>query len=181
MSVFVVRNEKNSAALRSSSAMSLLAYVRTSGFWFESFQNWQSEFLAVFAIVVFSIWLREKGSPDSSPSLLHAARPESKKMEISSFLEGMKFTPTNASGEEKPVNPLVQTGAIKVRIQAVASAASRHSRFFAVQRARFHGLRVFASFSGRWVVASACHLASTGFGSPWHTRCECLFFRARRD
>ncbi len=40
-------------------------YIGTAGFWFESFQNWQSEFLAVAAIVLFSIWLREKGSPES--------------------------------------------------------------------------------------------------------------------
>ncbi len=36
-------------------------------FWFESFQNWQSEFLSVFAIVVLSVFLREKGSPQSKP------------------------------------------------------------------------------------------------------------------
>jgi hypothetical protein len=42
-------------------------YMGTSLFWFESFQNWQSEFLAVFAIVVLSIFLRQKGSPESKP------------------------------------------------------------------------------------------------------------------
>ncbi len=42
-------------------------YARTSRFWFESFQNWQSEFLAVGAIVVFSIFLRQRGSPESKP------------------------------------------------------------------------------------------------------------------
>jgi hypothetical protein len=42
-------------------------YVETSKFWFESFQNWQSEFLAVFAIVVLSVYLRQKGSPESKP------------------------------------------------------------------------------------------------------------------
>src|SRR5690606_36328604 len=42
-------------------------YIGSSQFWFESFQNWQSEFLAVFAIVVLSIWLRQKGSPESKP------------------------------------------------------------------------------------------------------------------
>lgn len=36
-------------------------------FWFESFQNWQSEFLSVAAIVFFSIYLRQKGSPESKP------------------------------------------------------------------------------------------------------------------
>ncbi|CAA7392508.1 DUF6766 family protein [Chryseobacterium fistulae] len=42
-------------------------YITNSRFWFESFQNWQSEFLAVSSIVILSIWLREKGSPESKP------------------------------------------------------------------------------------------------------------------
>jgi hypothetical protein len=42
-------------------------YLGNSRFWFESFQNWQSEFLSVFAIVVLSIFLRQKGSPQSKP------------------------------------------------------------------------------------------------------------------
>ena len=35
------------------------------GFWLESFQNWQSEFLATAALVVLSIVLRFRGSPES--------------------------------------------------------------------------------------------------------------------
>ncbi len=42
-----------------------LEYVGTPRFWFESFQNWQSEFLAVGALIVLSIFLRQKGSPQS--------------------------------------------------------------------------------------------------------------------
>jgi hypothetical protein len=42
-------------------------YLLTSSFWFESLQNWQSEFLSLFAMVVFSIWLREKDSAESKP------------------------------------------------------------------------------------------------------------------
>src|SRR5262245_13340103 len=42
-------------------------YARTSQFWYESFQNWQSEFLAVGSIVLFSVWLRQRGSPESKP------------------------------------------------------------------------------------------------------------------
>ncbi|WP_312902019.1 DUF6766 family protein [Chryseobacterium taichungense] len=42
-------------------------YITESRFWFESFQNWQSEFLAVASLVILSIWLREKGSPESKP------------------------------------------------------------------------------------------------------------------
>jgi Domain of unknown function (DUF6766) len=44
-----------------------LQYLGNSRLWFESFQNWQSEFLSVFAIVVLSIFLRQKGSPQSKP------------------------------------------------------------------------------------------------------------------
>ena len=44
-----------------------MQYIGNSRFWFESFQNWQSEFLSVFAIVVLSIFLREKSSPQSKP------------------------------------------------------------------------------------------------------------------
>ena len=48
-------------------AMSVGEFVGTSQFWFESFQNWQSEFLSLAAMVVFSIFLRERGSPESKP------------------------------------------------------------------------------------------------------------------
>lgn len=44
-----------------------MEYLGNSRFWFESFQNWQSEFLSVFAIVILSIFLRQKGSPQSKP------------------------------------------------------------------------------------------------------------------
>lgn len=42
-------------------------YLSNSKFWFESFQNWQSEFLSVLAIIVLTIFLRQKGSPQSKP------------------------------------------------------------------------------------------------------------------
>jgi hypothetical protein len=44
-----------------------LGYMATSQFWFESLQNWQSEFLAVGSMVVLTIFLREKGSKESKP------------------------------------------------------------------------------------------------------------------
>lgn len=51
-------------------------YIMESRFWFESFQNWQSEFLAVASIVILSIWLREKGSPESKPvDMAHDENP----------------------------------------------------------------------------------------------------------
>ncbi|MCM5639571.1 DUF6766 family protein, partial [Xanthomonas hortorum] len=47
--------------------ISILDHFTDAGFWFESMQNWQSEFLAVFALVVLTIWLRQKDSPQSKP------------------------------------------------------------------------------------------------------------------
>jgi hypothetical protein len=47
--------------------VSTLQYLGTSQFWFESFQNWQSEFLAVAVIVFASVYLRQRGSPESRP------------------------------------------------------------------------------------------------------------------
>jgi len=54
-----------------SEQLSAVAYMQTAQFWYESFQNWQSEFLAVLAIVVLSIRLRQWGSPESKP--VHAS------------------------------------------------------------------------------------------------------------
>jgi hypothetical protein len=45
--------------------ISVWSYFATAQFWFESMQNWQSEFLAILAMVVLSIFLREKGSAES--------------------------------------------------------------------------------------------------------------------
>ena len=45
----------------------MFGYMGEPRFWYESFQNWQSEFLAVLTIVVLSIWLRQWGSPESKP------------------------------------------------------------------------------------------------------------------
>jgi hypothetical protein len=41
--------------------------MTTSAFWFQSFQNWQSEFLSVGTMVVLSVFLRQRGSPESKP------------------------------------------------------------------------------------------------------------------
>lgn len=55
------------AAHGSAERVTTIQYMATSRFWFESLQNWQSEFLAVGLMVVLSIWLRQKGSPESKP------------------------------------------------------------------------------------------------------------------
>jgi hypothetical protein len=46
---------------------SYFGYMTTARFWFEAFQNWQSEFMAVGAIVVLAVYLRQYGSPESKP------------------------------------------------------------------------------------------------------------------
>jgi hypothetical protein len=48
-------------------AVSLWSFVTSSPFWFQSMQNWQSEFLAVGALAVLGIFLRQRGSPESKP------------------------------------------------------------------------------------------------------------------
>ncbi|MDQ3280346.1 MAG: hypothetical protein M3Q69_02935 [Acidobacteriota bacterium] len=58
----------------SAEQVTAIGYMGKPQFWYESFQNWQSEFLAVFAIVVLSIWLRQWGSPESKP--VHASHSD---------------------------------------------------------------------------------------------------------
>ena len=44
-----------------------LSYLGEAQLWFESFQNWQSEFMSIAALTVLSIFLRERGSSQSKP------------------------------------------------------------------------------------------------------------------
>ncbi|MBC8004429.1 MAG: hypothetical protein H7X84_03055 [Verrucomicrobia bacterium] len=62
-----LKDENVKLALKSLPTESAIEYLTNARFWFESFQNWQSEFLSVFAIVILSIFLRQKGSPQSKP------------------------------------------------------------------------------------------------------------------
>jgi len=48
--------------------VSWLGYVTSASFWEETLQNWQSEFLAVASMVALSIYLRQRGSPESKPT-----------------------------------------------------------------------------------------------------------------
>jgi Domain of unknown function (DUF6766) len=51
--------------LHGGTCQGVIYQIANSRFWFESFQNWQSEFLSVAALVVLSIFLRQEGSPES--------------------------------------------------------------------------------------------------------------------
>ena len=46
---------------------SMIGTLAEPEFWYESFQNWQSEFLSIGVLLVLGIYLRERGSPESKP------------------------------------------------------------------------------------------------------------------
>jgi hypothetical protein len=54
-------------AAHGEAAVSWFAYLREADFWNRTLQNWQSEFLAVATMAAFSIYLRQRGSPESKP------------------------------------------------------------------------------------------------------------------
>ena len=47
--------------------ISWLSYVGSADFWEATLQNWQSEFLAVGSMVIFTVYLRQRGSSQSKP------------------------------------------------------------------------------------------------------------------
>lgn len=62
-----LKDENEQLALKGMPLESASDYIGDSRFWFESFQNWQSEFLSVYAIVMLSIYFRQIGSSQSKP------------------------------------------------------------------------------------------------------------------
>jgi hypothetical protein len=54
-------------AAHGEAGVSWLGYIGSSTFWESTFQNWQSEFLAVGSFAVLAIYLRQRGSPESKP------------------------------------------------------------------------------------------------------------------
>lgn len=66
--------ENAEAVMHGQPATSMMGHLGSAQFWFESFKNWQSEFLSTAVVVVLSIFLRFRGSPESKP----VAPPHSK-------------------------------------------------------------------------------------------------------
>ena len=60
-----VANEEN--AEHGMPAITWLEYIASPDFWSRTLQNWQSEFLAVGAMIALSIYLRQRGSSESKP------------------------------------------------------------------------------------------------------------------
>ncbi|WP_116813065.1 DUF6766 family protein [Steroidobacter cummioxidans] len=53
--------------LHGGTEVSFWEFLTQARFWFQSFQNWQSEFLAIWCMVVLTIFLRQRGSAESKP------------------------------------------------------------------------------------------------------------------
>jgi hypothetical protein len=47
--------------------VTIVDFLTEPEFWFQTFQNWQSEFISIVSIVFLTIYLRQKGSPESKP------------------------------------------------------------------------------------------------------------------
>ena len=47
--------------------VSWLGYLGSADFWEATLENWQSEFLAVGSFVAITVFLRQRGSPESKP------------------------------------------------------------------------------------------------------------------
>ena len=65
--LFSTRLAADEAAMHGDAAETFGQYLTSPQLWFESFQNWQSEFLSTAVLVVLSVWLRQKDSPESKP------------------------------------------------------------------------------------------------------------------
>jgi hypothetical protein len=61
------RNYNEDQQFHDQPEVSYVTYLGRAEFWDRTFQNWQSEFLAVGSIAVFTIYLRQRGSPESKP------------------------------------------------------------------------------------------------------------------
>jgi len=63
--LFSARDAAAEALLHGETAPTAIQHLASAQFWFESFQNWQSEFLSTAALIVLSIFLRQQESPES--------------------------------------------------------------------------------------------------------------------
>jgi hypothetical protein len=61
------RRANEEAAQHQQSLRTMTETLVDAEFWYESFQNWQSEFLSIAVLLVLGIYLRERGSPESKP------------------------------------------------------------------------------------------------------------------
>lgn len=62
-----LRHHNDEALAHGQAPATLGEHLGSAQMWFESFQNWQSEFFSVGALIVLQIFLRQRGSPESKP------------------------------------------------------------------------------------------------------------------
>jgi hypothetical protein len=62
-----MRHAADEALAHNEAPPTLMERLGESEFWFESFQNWQSEFLSTAVLIVLAVFLRERHSPESKP------------------------------------------------------------------------------------------------------------------
>lgn len=65
--IFSAQEAASEASSHGQVPVTLITHLADPGLWFESFQNWQSEFFSTAVLIVLSIYLRQKGSPESKP------------------------------------------------------------------------------------------------------------------
>jgi hypothetical protein len=65
--VYSARYARDEAMAHAQPPPSLGEHLASADFWFESFQNWQSEFLSTAVLILLAIFLRERHSPESKP------------------------------------------------------------------------------------------------------------------
>jgi len=65
--IYSARHAEEEALMHGQMPATWAEHLSDAQFWFESFQNWQSEFFSTAVLVVLSIFLRERGSPESKP------------------------------------------------------------------------------------------------------------------
>jgi hypothetical protein len=68
------RTEAAADLLKGNQPEGLVDFVTSSKFWFQTMQNWQSEFLGIATMVWLAVYLRQRGSPESKP--VHASHQE---------------------------------------------------------------------------------------------------------
>ena len=61
------RKAADEAIAHGQTAPTIAQYIVDPEFWFESFQNWQSEFLSTAVLIMLGVYLRERHSPESKP------------------------------------------------------------------------------------------------------------------
>ncbi len=101
------------------------SYLTTARFWEEAFQNWQSEFFAIGVLLVLSVRLRDRGSPESKP--VHAAHGRHRQM-TRAEPQGATAGDTVAAPLGSAVSATPTAPTMRNRVRRIAAKAATMSR-----------------------------------------------------